>query len=53
MEFISDFHITQEEENCSCAEACKQMRKGTGNKSAILVPVVKCEILSILGSSNQ
>ena len=29
------------------------MQKGTGNKSALLVPMVKCEILSILGSLNQ
>ena len=32
---------------------CKQKQKGTGNKYALLVPVLKCEILSMLGSLNQ
>ena len=40
-------------EYCSCAEACKQMQKGSENKSALLFLVLKCEILSISGSLNQ
>ena len=40
-------------EHCLCAEACKQMQGGRGNKLALLFPVLKCEILSIVDSLNQ
>ena len=29
------------------------MQEGSGNKSALLIPVLKCDILSILSSINQ
>ena len=29
------------------------MQKGSGNRSALLVPVLMCEILSMFGSLNQ
>ena len=37
----------------SCTEACKQMQKGSGNKSGLLFLVLKCEIVSTIGSLNR
>ena len=55
---IGDLQITQEYNDYSQkaqetlgqqrAEACEQMQKGSGNKSVLLIPVLNCEILSIL-----
>ena len=40
-------------EYCLCAEVCKQMQKGSGNKYALLFPVLKYEALSISDSIHM
>ena len=45
--------ISRALEYCSCAEAYKTNAKWKQKQSAILFSMLKCEILSILGSLNQ